>query len=65
MFIGGALGKNHKRVMDVWMDEYKEFIYMRRPHYRNIDPGKVNSAEHVEFFSTNLPIFERLNMITV
>ena len=56
------MGKNHKRVMDVWMDEYKEFIYMRRPHYRNIDPGRVNSAEHVKFFSTNLPIiniFER------
>ena len=47
------MGKNHKRVMDVWMDEYKEFIYMRRPHYRNIDPGKANSAEHVEFFSIN------------
>ena len=63
MFKGGALGKNHKRVMDVWMDEYKEFIYMRRPHYRNIDPGSVNFAEHVECFSTNF--FERLNMITV
>ena len=36
---GGALGRNHKRVMDVWMDEYKENIYIRRPHYRNIDPG--------------------------
>ena len=54
MFEGGALGKNHKRVMDVWMDEYKEFIYMRRPHYRNIDPGRVNFAEHIEFFLTNL-----------
>ena len=50
MFKGGALGKNHKRVMDVWMDEYKEFIYMRRPHYRNIDPGRVNSAEHFNSF---------------
>ena len=58
MFKGGALGKNHKRVMDVWMDEYKEFIYMRRPHYRNIDPGRVDSSEHVEIFSTNF--FERL-----
>ena len=38
---GGALGKNHKRVMDVWMDEYKEYVYIRRPHYRNLDPGML------------------------
>ena len=41
---GGALGKNHKRVMDVWMDEYKEYVYIRRPHYRNLDPGISNEC---------------------
>ena len=46
-FKGGALGKNHKRVMDVWMDEYKEFIYVRRPHYRNIDPGNVQYLKDI------------------
>jgi len=23
----------------VWMDEYIEYIYNRRPYYKNIDPG--------------------------
>lgn len=23
------------------MDEYAEYIYIRRPHYRNIDPGDL------------------------
>ena len=31
--------KNYKRVAMVWMDEYAEFIYKRRPSYRHIDQG--------------------------
>jgi len=44
---GGALGKNHKRVMDVWMDEYKEYVYIRRPHYRNLDPGDISKQKQL------------------
>jgi len=25
------------------MDEYKEYLYQRRPHYRNIDPGDLTA----------------------
>ena len=25
------------------MDEYKEYIYKRRPHYRNIDVGDISA----------------------
>jgi polypeptide N-acetylgalactosaminyltransferase len=26
----------------VWMDEYAEYIYNRRPTYRSIDPGDIS-----------------------
>ena len=24
------------------MDEYKEYLYQRRPHYRNLEPGDIS-----------------------
>ena len=27
------------------MDEYAEYIYKRRPHYRNIDPGNIDEQK--------------------
>jgi len=39
---GDYLGRNYKRVAAVWMDEYAEHIYKRRPHYRNMDPGDIS-----------------------
>lgn len=27
--------------MDVWMDQYSEYVYQRRPHLRNVDPGDL------------------------
>lgn len=27
------------------MDEYAEYIYLRRPHYRNIDPGDLTEQK--------------------
>jgi polypeptide N-acetylgalactosaminyltransferase len=40
--IGDFIGRNYKRVAEVWMDEYKEHIYKRRPHYRKIDAGDLS-----------------------
>ena len=35
------------RVAEVWMDEYKEYLYKRRPHYRSIDPGDLTEQKAV------------------
>ncbi|KAK0179653.1 hypothetical protein PV327_005387 [Microctonus hyperodae] len=42
---GDFLGKNYKRVAEVWMDEYAEFIYRRRPHLRSLDPGDLSEQK--------------------
>jgi len=39
---GDYLGRNYKRVAAVWMDEYAEYIYKKRPHYRDMDPGDIS-----------------------
>jgi polypeptide N-acetylgalactosaminyltransferase len=45
--IGDFVGKNYKRVAVVWMDEYAEFLYQRRPQYRTIDPGDLTEQKAV------------------
>lgn len=35
--------QNYKRVAEVWMDEYKEYLYMRRPQYRNLEVGDLSA----------------------
>jgi polypeptide N-acetylgalactosaminyltransferase len=42
---GDFLGKNYRRVAEVWMDEYAEFIYRRRPHLKTIDPGDLTEQK--------------------
>ncbi|XP_076025042.1 polypeptide N-acetylgalactosaminyltransferase 10-like [Genypterus blacodes] len=38
---GISLAKNLKRVAEVWMDEYGEYIYQRRPEYRHLSAGDM------------------------
>ncbi|KAJ8725219.1 hypothetical protein PYW07_016177 [Mythimna separata] len=42
---GDFVGKNYRRVAEVWMDEYAEHLYDRRPHYRQIDPGDISEQK--------------------
>ncbi len=31
--------KNYIRLAEVWMDEYKEYLYTRKPYIQNLDFG--------------------------
>lgn len=33
---------NFKRVAEVWMDEYKEWLYDKKPELKNVDPGDLS-----------------------
>lgn len=33
---------NFRRVAEVWMDEYKEWLYDKKPELRNVDPGDIS-----------------------
>lgn len=35
--------QNYKRVAEVWMDEYKEYLYLRRPKYRTLEVGDLSA----------------------
>ncbi|CAO1318883.1 unnamed protein product [Diamesa serratosioi] len=42
------LTKNYKRVAEVWMDEYKQYIYDRNPEkYKNVDVGDISYQKYV------------------
>ncbi|KAI5732458.1 hypothetical protein M8J76_000430 [Diaphorina citri] len=45
--IGDFVGKNMRRVAEVWMDEYAEYIYKRKPHYRSLDPGDLTAQREI------------------
>ncbi|KAM4678492.1 polypeptide N-acetylgalactosaminyltransferase 10 [Discoglossus pictus] len=44
---GVSLARNLKRVAEVWMDEYAEYIYQRRPDYRHLSAGDVASQKEL------------------
>uniref|UniRef100_A0A8C5VQG4 Polypeptide N-acetylgalactosaminyltransferase n=1 Tax=Microcebus murinus TaxID=30608 RepID=A0A8C5VQG4_MICMU len=44
---GVSLARNLKRVAEVWMDEYAEYIYQRRPEYRHLSAGDVAAQKRL------------------
>ncbi|NXU85191.1 GLT10 acetylgalactosaminyltransferase, partial [Xiphorhynchus elegans] len=44
---GVSLARNLKRVAEVWMDEYAEYIYQRRPEYRHLSAGDVATQKEL------------------
>ncbi|XP_046978846.1 N-acetylgalactosaminyltransferase 6 [Vanessa cardui] len=42
---GDFVGRNYRRVAEVWMDEYAQYLYRRRPHYLRIDPGDLSEQK--------------------
>lgn len=36
-----TINKNSVRTAEVWMDEYKEFVYQRQPHMRKLNFGNI------------------------
>ncbi|KAL1494762.1 hypothetical protein ABEB36_010308 [Hypothenemus hampei] len=42
---GDFVGRNYKRVAEVWMDEYAQYLYMRRTHYKMLDPGDLTKQK--------------------
>ncbi|KAL0161862.1 hypothetical protein M9458_041258, partial [Cirrhinus mrigala] len=41
------VSQNLKRVAEVWMDEYAEYIYQRRPEYRHLSAGDVAAQKEL------------------
>src|SRR5688572_20055842 len=39
--VGDFISRNYKRVAEVWMDEYKEHLYKRRPVMKNTNEGNA------------------------
>ncbi|XP_033995979.1 polypeptide N-acetylgalactosaminyltransferase 10-like [Trematomus bernacchii] len=44
---GVSLARNLKRVAEVWMDEYAEYIYQRRPEYRHLSAGDMSAQKEL------------------
>ncbi|XP_060800653.1 N-acetylgalactosaminyltransferase 6 isoform X2 [Amyelois transitella] len=42
---GDFVGKNYRRVAEVWMDEYAQYLYNRRPHYLSIPTGDLTERK--------------------
>ncbi|MED6291414.1 Polypeptide N-acetylgalactosaminyltransferase 10 [Characodon lateralis] len=44
---GISLAKNLKRVAEVWMDEYAEYVYQHRPEYRHLSAGDMTAQKEL------------------
>ncbi|KAM3726334.1 putative polypeptide N-acetylgalactosaminyltransferase [Dirofilaria immitis] len=45
--IGDFISRNYRRVAEVWMDEYAEFLYKRRPPLLAVDFGDLSKQKAV------------------
>uniref|UniRef100_A0A2K6W3R9 Polypeptide N-acetylgalactosaminyltransferase n=1 Tax=Onchocerca volvulus TaxID=6282 RepID=A0A2K6W3R9_ONCVO len=43
--IGDFISRNYRRVAEVWMDEYAEFLYKRRPQLLTVDFGDLSKQK--------------------
>lgn len=39
------LSKNYVRIIETWFGDYKEYVYLRRPFMRKINPGDLTEAK--------------------
>ncbi|XP_061154767.1 polypeptide N-acetylgalactosaminyltransferase 10-like [Syngnathus typhle] len=44
---GVSLARNLKRVAEVWMDEYADYIYRRQPEYRHLSAGDMTAQKEL------------------
>uniref|UniRef100_A0A914HXX4 Polypeptide N-acetylgalactosaminyltransferase n=1 Tax=Globodera rostochiensis TaxID=31243 RepID=A0A914HXX4_GLORO len=45
--VGDFISRNYRRVAEVWMDEYAEHLYKRRPALRTVDAGIMDRQKAV------------------
>ncbi|VDN05730.1 unnamed protein product [Thelazia callipaeda] len=45
--VGDFISRNYRRVAEVWMDEYAEFLYKRKPALRNVNVGDLSKQKAV------------------
>ncbi|XP_050689081.1 N-acetylgalactosaminyltransferase 6-like isoform X2 [Eriocheir sinensis] len=41
------VARNYRRVAEVWMDEYKQYLYMRQPGWLQVDTGDISEQRAV------------------
>ncbi|CAD5218310.1 unnamed protein product [Bursaphelenchus okinawaensis] len=44
---GDYLSRNYRRVAEVWMDEYKQHLFKRRPGIANAEPGDMTKMKGI------------------
>lgn len=42
---GSLVHLNHRRVAETWMDEYKEYLYIREPLMKDVDYGDISKQK--------------------
>lgn len=45
--VGDFISRNFKRVAEVWMDEFKDVLYKRKPHIKDVDAGDMSKQLEV------------------
>ncbi|KJH48499.1 ricin-type beta-trefoil lectin domain protein [Dictyocaulus viviparus] len=45
--IGDFVSRNYKRVAEVWMDEYKQYLFKHRPSLEAVDAGDISKQKAI------------------